>query len=92
MAFNPSAETGSPSRVAVVRVEEAIQSGLTLLDGNGNPVIALQSADYGAHTNGIRVTVESGSQAGKRVTVQHDNQYFTKDNLTHAVNRALFGH
>jgi hypothetical protein len=82
MAFNPSAETGSPSRVAVVRVEEAIQSGLTLLDGNGNPVIALQSADYGAHTNGIRVTVESGSQAGKRVTVQHDNQYFTKDNLT----------
>ena len=82
MAFNPSAETGSPSRVAVVRVEEAVQAALTLLDSHGNPVVALQSADYGAHTNGIRVTVEPGSQQGKRATVQHDNQYFTKDNLT----------
>ena len=82
MAFNPSAETGSPSRVAVVRVEEAVQAGMTLVDSHGNPVIALKSADYGAHTNGIRVTIEPGSQQGKRATVQHDNQYFTKDNLT----------
>lgn len=82
MAFNSSAETGSPSRVAVVRIEEAVQAGLVLRDSHGNPVIDLKSTDYGAHTNGIRVTIEPGSQSGKRVTVQHDNQYFTKDNLT----------
>lgn len=81
MAFNPSAESGSPARVAVVRIEDAVQAGLTLYDSKGNPVIDLKSADYGAHTNGIRVIVESG-YTGKRVTVQHDNQYYTKDNLT----------
>lgn len=81
MAFNPSAESGSPARVAVVRVDEAVQSALTLQDDSANDVIELKSADYGAHTNGIRVTVEAGSLVGKRVTAQLDETYFTKDNL-----------
>lgn len=81
-AFNASAESGSPARVAAVRVEEAVRAGLTLKDAGGDDVIELLSADYGAHTNGIRVTIEAGSQTGLRATVQHDNMYYTKDNLS----------
>lgn len=81
-AFNPSAESGSPARVAVVRVEEAVQSGLVLKDADGADVIDLKSADYGAHTNSIRVTVEAGGQYGLRATLQHDSSYYTKDNLS----------
>lgn len=82
MAFNPSAEAGSPARVAAVRIEQAVQSSLTLVDDASADVIDLKSTDYGAHTNGIKVTVESGTSAGKRVTVQSGEFYFTKDNLT----------
>lgn len=81
-AFNPSAETGSPSRVAVIRVEEAVQSSINLKDSLNATVITLKSANYGAFTNGVKVTIESGSQVGKRVTVQDDANYVTKDNLT----------
>lgn len=81
MAFNPSAESGSPARVAVVRVDEAVQSALTLQDGSANDVIELKSVDYGAHTNSIRVTIEDGSLVGKRVTAQLEESYYTKDNL-----------
>ena len=82
LAFNPSAESGSPGRVGFLRVEEAVQAGLVLKDANGADVIELKSANYGAFTNGTKVTIEAGSQVGKRVTVQLDEQYFTKDNLT----------
>jgi hypothetical protein len=82
LAFNPSAESGSPARVAVVRIENAVQASLMLLDAGSNDVIELKSADYGAHTNGIKVTVEAGSLAGKRLTVQQDQDYYTKDNIT----------
>jgi len=82
MAFNPSSEAGSPGRVAVIRVEAAVQAALSLNDSASASVINLKSANYGAFTNGIKVTVESGSLAGKRVTVQYDNQYYTKDNLS----------
>ena len=80
-AFNPSAETGSPARVGVVRVEEAVQSSLMLKDGSGNNVINLKSANYGAFTNGIKATIESGTTAGKKITVQWDSNYYSKDNI-----------
>ena len=82
MAFNPSAGSGSPARITVVRVDEAVQSALVLQDDSANDVIALKSVDHGAHTNGIRVTIEDGSLAGKRITAQHDKDYYTKDNVT----------
>lgn len=80
-AFNPSAETGSPYRVAAVRVEDADQATLTLKDGSGNDVIVLTSVDYGAHTNGIKVSIAAGSSTGKRVAVQQGQDYYTKDNI-----------
>lgn len=82
MAFNPSSQVGSPGRVAVIRVEAAVQSTLSLKDSASASVIDLKSANYGAFTNGLKVTVESGSVVGKRVTVQYDNSYYTKDNLS----------
>lgn len=82
MAFNPSAESGSPSRVCTVRVEAAVQSTLMLKDAAANDVILLTATDYGAHTNNIKVTIGAGTQTGKIVTVQHDNNYFVRDNLT----------
>lgn len=82
MAFNPSSEVGSPARVAVVRVEDAVQSSLMLKDGSSNNVIELKSANYGSFTNGIKVTIESGTTTGKKVTAQWDSSYYTKDNLS----------
>jgi len=81
-AFNPSAESGSPSRVGVVRVEDAVQAQLMLKDAGGADVVLVKSADYGAHTNGIKMTVAAGSLTGLRLTVQHDQNYYSKDNLT----------
>lgn len=82
MCFNPSAESGSPARVCVVRIEEAVQGSLMLKDASGNDVVLIKSTDYGAHTNNIKLTIGAGSQTGKIITVQHDHDYFTKDNLT----------
>lgn len=90
MAFNPSSETGSPARVGVVRIEDATQSQIMLKDAGSNNVILLKSADYGAHTNGVRVTIEAGSLAGLRPTVQHDDLYFTKDNLRRSLLSVLY--
>lgn len=81
MAFDPSAESGSPARVAVVRVEDAVQASLTLQDAGTNNVITLKSSDYGAHTNGIKVTIEAGTSVGKRVTVQQGQSVYTKNNI-----------
>lgn len=90
MAFNPSAETGSPSRVAVIRVEDAEQATLTLKDAGGNDVIALASADYGAHANNIKVTVEAGSTSGTMLTVQQGEDYYSKDNITRSPLSVLY--
>lgn len=80
-AFNPSAETGSPHRVAAVRVEAAVQSSLMLVDTDDNDVIEVKSADHGAHTNSIKITITDGTQTGKQVTVQNQDYYSSKDNL-----------
>lgn len=82
MCFNPSAESGSPARVCAVRIEDAVQATLMLKDGSSNDVIQITSTDYGAWTNGIKVTVSSGTQTGKLVTVQEGDNYYTRDNLT----------
>lgn len=80
-AFAPSAETGSPSTIAVVRVEDAQPATLTLKAGSAD-VINVTSADYGAHTNSIKVTIENGAVTGKNVIVQQGDAYYTRNNLT----------
>jgi len=80
-AFDPSAQTGSPAEVVVVRVNPALQSGLTLKDGADGDAIILKSTDYGIYTNQIKIKVESGSVAGKKITATFGNDYFTEDNI-----------
>lgn len=80
-AFDPSSETGSPAQVVAVRVNPAVQASLALLDSLSASVITLKSTDYGLYTNQIKVKVESGTTAGKKLTVQFGNNYYTADNV-----------
>lgn len=80
-AFDPSAQTGGPALVVALRVNPAVQAGLQLLDASQDPVIDLQSTDYGLYANQIKVKIESGSVAGKKVTSQFGNAYYSQDNV-----------
>lgn len=80
-AFDPSAQTGAPATVVAVRVNPATQAALNLLDGTAATVVQLQSTDYGLYTNQIKVKVEAASVAGKKLTTQFGNAYFTQDNV-----------
>lgn len=83
-AFDPSAETGAPSVVRVIRVNPAVQSALDLLDSDAATVIQLKSANYGQADNLIKVKIEAGSSSGKRITAQMGNNYYTGDNIGRA--------
>lgn len=80
-AFDPSPQTNAPGKIIGIRVNPAVQSSLGLLDAGGSTVIALKSTDYGAYTNGIRVKIESGSTAGKKLTTQLGGAYYSQDNI-----------
>lgn len=80
-AFSPSAQTRGPSQVLVVRVNPATQATLTLLDGSAGNAIVLTSTDYGLYTNQVKVKVESGTAAGKRLTTQLGDAYYSQDNV-----------
>lgn len=83
-AFDPSAETGAPSIVRVIRVNPAVQAALALKDGADATVIDLKSANYGQADNQIKVKIEAGSTSGKRITTQLGNDYYTGDNIGRA--------
>lgn len=80
-AFDPSAETDGPSVVIALRVNPALQSSLTLIDGSANQVIVLRSTDYGIYTNEMKVKIETGSTAGKKITTQLGSGYYVGDNI-----------
>lgn len=80
-AFAPSNETGAPGTVNAIRVNPAVQSSLNLVDATSAAVIGLQSTDYGQYTSQIKVKVESGSTAGKKLTTQLGNAFYTQDNV-----------
>lgn len=80
-AFDPSAETTGPSEVIFFRVNPATQSTLALKNGSAVDVITLTSTGYGKFTNQIKVKVESGSTAGKKLTTQFGEDYYTEDDV-----------
>lgn len=80
-AFDPSAQTGGPTTVVAVRVNPATRASLNLVDATPVTVIALQSTDYGLYTNQIKVKVEAGTTAGKKLTTQFGNSYFSQDDV-----------
>ena len=80
-AFDPSPETGGPQTIAVVRVDNALQSSGSMKDGTAADVITLKSVNYGIRENQIQYKVEAGSISGLRVTTKRGNDYYTKDNI-----------
>ncbi len=80
-AFNPSDDTGGPASVACIRVNPAVQSTLTLKDASGNAVITLTSADWGAWTAKLKVSVGAGSTAGLKLSTAYGTTVYTQDNL-----------
>ena len=79
-AFNPSAQTGGPSKVVAVRVNPATQSILSV-EASAAEMISLKSTDYGAYTNQIKIKIESGTNKGKKLTTQFGNDYFSQDDV-----------
>jgi hypothetical protein len=79
--FAPSADTGGPTTVIAVRVNPAVQAALVLSDVSPTPVINLVSTDYGLYTNQIKVKIETGSTAGKKITTQLGNNFYVQDNI-----------
>ena len=80
-AFDPSSQTGGPATVVAVRVNPATQATLALADAATATVINLASTDYGLRVNQIKVKIESASVAGKKLTTQLGNAYYTEDNV-----------
>lgn len=89
-AFDPSAETPAPGKVYALRVNPAVQASLNLANSTPATVITLKSANYGQKDNQIKVRIESGTDAGKRVTVQLGADYYTQDNLAREVMSVLY--
>lgn len=80
-AFDPSSETDGPATVVGIRVNPATVSTGNLLDGAGNTVVALSSDDYGLYTNQIKFKVESGTNAGVKITTALGSDYYTQDDI-----------
>lgn len=80
-AFAPSAETGAPASVVVVRVDPAVQASLTLAAADDTPLLVLKSSDYGSVTNSLEVRIEDGSLRGKRVSIRQANAVYHRDNV-----------
>lgn len=58
-AFDPSAQTGSPTTVVAIPVQPSLQSSATVLDGSSGTTLTLTSAGYGAQENKLSYKVES---------------------------------
>lgn len=78
LAFNPGGGR-NPQRVFAMRVNSAVQGSVDLEDGSANPIITLTSLDYGIYVNQIKVILATGTNYGKKLTVQYqtdDNEVF----------------
>lgn len=80
-AFDPSSETDGPSQVIAVRVNPALQAAGVLKSAASANVINLTSRGFGALENQVKIKVEAGTLAGRRVTVTRGQNYYTADNL-----------
>lgn len=79
--FSPSPESLGPATVYFVRVNPATQATKYLQDAVPANVIQLTSVNYGQRDNGIRVSVASGTTAGKKLTIGDGITTVVKDNL-----------
>jgi hypothetical protein len=57
-----------------MRVNDAEQGSVDLVDGSSNTMITLTSLDYGLYVNQIKVKMEAGTNYGKKLTVQYKSE------------------
>lgn len=84
-ALTPSNQPGvnSPSRVGIVRINEAVQGSSTIIDVDSDNVIDLKSKDYGLYTNQIRRKISAGTNEGKKLSVKFETQTVEGDDVTY---------
>lgn len=70
LAFNPGNDL-VPQRIYAVRVNDATQSTYTMQDGSANDMIKVDSRDYGLSRNQVTLTLETGTNFGKKITVKY---------------------
>lgn len=70
LAFNPGNDL-VPQRIYAVRVNNATQSTYAMQDGSANDMIKVDSRDYGLSRNQITLTLEAGTNYGKKITVNY---------------------
>lgn len=80
-AFDPSAEVSGASRLVYIGVNPATQASLALKDAGNATVIALAASAYSRRGNQVKVKIEAASVAGKKVTTQLGNSYYSQDNI-----------
>jgi len=79
-AFNGSSDF-VPQKVFGFRVNNGTQSSLTLKNGAEN-ILNVKSADYGVHTNQLKMWVKDGTAAGsKKFTVSFKGNDIETDNI-----------
>lgn len=80
-AFAPASVAGSPAAVLVVRVDPATQSAAVLNGVGATASLNLKSSDYGAHTAGLEIRLETGTKVGFRVSVRQEGAVYVRDNV-----------
>lgn len=80
-AFTPSNQTGGPATVLAVRVNPALQSSLTVMDGTGAAAIDVLSSGYGATTVLTSVAINEGSEQGQQLVVTANGASIVVDNI-----------
>lgn len=69
-----------PQSVYAIRVNNGLQSTRTLKSGE-NTVLTVKSADYGIHTNQLKMWYSEGTTTGSRIEVSYKGSTVTVDNI-----------
>ena len=75
--FEPSSDEAVPNgaqKIVAVKVNPATQSTATLQDGSAADSVDLTSRDYGLFTAQINLTIEAGTNQGKKLTVVFEDE------------------
>ena len=82
-AFSAS-NTYIPQKVYAMRVNNATQSSITLVNG-ATDLLKVKSWDWGLHTNQLKMLVSAGTlEDSKKITVMYKNQTEIADNIINA--------
>lgn len=73
LAFSPGGGV-NPQRLYALKVNTAVQSSMSLIDGSTNDMIDIISRDYGVYNNQIRGLMETGTNYGKKVTLSFQSE------------------